>query len=66
MCNFEGMKVIANRDLRAGENNDGDLLFKKNKKYEVLAFLPDKVCFVLINEKKLFDVVHVTNFKADE
>lgn len=66
MCEFAGTKVVAVRDLKSGENNDGDLLFKEGNGYEVLGFIPEQACFVLLNEKKVFDIVHITNFKTDE
>lgn len=66
MCDFAGKIVTPTADLKSGENNDGDMLFKKDSEYTVLSFLPEKMCFILINDKKVFDVIHISNFKVVE
>ena len=62
---FEGMLITPLNDLKAGKENDGEILFTAGKEYEVLHFsdIPNPFCFIVINNMGCFDTVHMTNFK---
>ena len=62
---FKKKKVKPFDDLRAGEKNDGVILFSTSKTYEVVAIVdqPTPYCFILKNEEGAFDIIHMSKFK---